>query len=144
MEAETMTDLSTTVSRVIAAPRKRVFDAWLDPEMMARFLRGTPDTTVTRAECDPRVGGRFLVMMQTDRDLPHEGTYKEISRPDRLVFTWESAHSTVEDSTVTLTFSDVEGGTLVELTQVRFANEGVRDGHTKGWSHILEKLAEAV
>lgn len=80
-------------------------------------------------------------MMHTDRDLPHEGTYKAIERPDRLVFTWESPHSTMEDSTVTLIFTEVDGGTLVELTHVRFVNEGVRDGHTRGWTHILENLA---
>jgi uncharacterized protein YndB with AHSA1/START domain len=141
---ETMTDLSLTVSRVIPAPPERVFDAWLDPKMMAKFMMGMPGTTVPKVETDPRAGGRFLILMRTDRDLPHEGTYKEITRPRRLVFTWESAHSTVEDSTVTVTFAEADGGTLVELTQVRFASEGSRDGHKAGWSYILDLLAEAV
>lgn len=143
MTEMTLDDLTLTVSRLIPAPRERVFDAWLDPKMMARFMTGMPGTTVPRVETDPRVGGRFLVVMRDDKDIPHEGVYREIARPERLAFTWESPHS-VEGSTVTLAFAEAEGGTLVTLTQVRFFDEARRDGHRAGWSYILDRLAEAV
>ena len=74
------------------------------------------------------------------KDLPHTGTYKLIDRPNRLVFTWES-HASRDDSEVTLTFTPGTGGTLVTLTQVRFLGEDQCDGHRKGWTSILEKLA---
>ena len=124
-------------------PAERVFDAWLDPQMMARFLMGMPGTTVPRVETDPREGGAFLIVMRTDKDIPHNGVYREIRRPERLEFTWESPHS-IDGSVVTLTFAEAEGGTLVDLTQVRFFDEARRDGHRAGWSHILDRLAEAV
>lgn len=143
MNDMTLDDLTLTVSRLIPAPRERVFDAWLDPKMMARFMAGKPDMTVPRIETDPRVGGAFLIVMRTDTDIPHKGVYRDIRRPERLEFTWESPYS-VDGSVVSLTFTDAEGGTLLELTQRRFLDEARRDGHRAGWGHILDRLAEAV
>ena len=135
-------DLTLTVERVIDAPAEKLFDAWLDPETMKRFICPF-DTTVPSAFSDAHEGGRFEVMMRVNgKDLPHTGTYKEIDRPNRLVFTWES-HASRDDSEVTLTFTPGTGGTHVKLTQVRFVGEDQREGHRKGWTSILEKLATA-
>ncbi|MEQ8292075.1 MAG: SRPBCC domain-containing protein [Roseovarius sp.] len=136
----TDTDLTLTVERVIDASPEKLFDAWLDPETMKRFIC-PGETTVPSAFSDAHEGGRFEVMMRVNgKDLPHTGTYKEIDRPNRLVFTWES-HASRDDSEVTLTFTPGTGGTHVTLTQVRFHSEDQREGHRKGWSSILEKLA---
>ena len=133
-------DLTLTVERVIDAPAEKLFDAWLDPETMKRFICPF-DTTVPTAFSDAHEGGRFEVMMRVNgKDLPHTGTYNEIDRPNRLVFTWES-HASRDDSEVTLTFTPGTGGTHVKLTQVRFVGEDQREGHRKGWTSILEKLA---
>lgn len=138
------TDLKMETSRKINAPRERVFDAWLNPEMLARFMTPGPDMTVPEAKTDPREGGRFTVVMRAgDQDLPHSGTYRTIDRPNRLAFTWESPMSTVEGSTVTIDFDEVDGGTNVHLTHVRFQSEESRENHQKGWGRILESLASA-
>ena len=134
-----MTDLSLTCRRLIKAPPEKVFEAWLDPAMMSRFMSPGPDMHVREARSDPRVGGRFFVMMVGDKDLPHEGTYKEVTRHSRLVFTWEAPWS-APDTTVTIDFTPAPGGTEVVLTQVRFTSEDSRDGHIDGWTGILTKL----
>ena len=139
------TDLKLETSRVINAPREKLFDAWLDPAMLARFMTPMPDMEIPEAKTDGVVGGRFLVVMRAgDQDLPHEGTYKEIDRPNRLAFTWESPMSPIEDSTVTVDFDEADGGTKVTLSHVRFPSEESRDNHMKGWSHILLSLEAAV
>ena len=139
-----MTELSLTTSRVIAAPQDRVFDAWLDPEMLARFMTPMPGTTVPKADNDPVEGGRFDIVMRVgDQDMPHGGTYKEISPHKRLVFTWETPFS-VEGSTVTLDFAPQNGGTEVTLTHVKFPSEEIRDNHAKGWGGILDALDGAM
>ncbi len=148
-EEDEMTDQATELkletSRVIKAPRERVFDAWLDPEMLAKFMRPGPDMSVPEAKTDPREGGRFVIVMRVgDKDLPHAGTYKTIDRPNRLAFTWESPHSTLENSTVTLDFAEVDGGTDVKLTHVRFPSEESRDNHKSGWGRILQSLAAEI
>lgn len=136
-----MSELSTSVSRNIAAPRSKVFNAWLDPKMLAKFMTPMPGTTVPKATSDASVGGRFEIVMKIGEDeLPHSGTYKEITPHERLVFTWESPFS-APDSVVTLDFAEVDGGTDVTLTHVKFPSEEARDNHTGGWTGILEALA---
>ncbi|MDJ0638972.1 MAG: SRPBCC domain-containing protein [Paracoccaceae bacterium] len=141
---DTALELELTCERFIAAPREALFDAWLDPAMLSKIMRPMPAVTITEAVADARVGGRFRVVMTADgKDMPHEGTYKTIDRPNELAFTWESAASTEPDSTVTLRFAEADGGTNVTLQHVRFPSEEIRDNHQKGWTHILEMLAEA-
>ena len=52
-----------------------------------------PESTVrSTAKTDPRIGGTFEILMyqESGKPIPHTGTYKEIDRPRRLVFTWNS------------------------------------------------------
>ncbi len=138
-----MTELSLTTSRTINAPAERVFNAWLDPAMLARFMTPGPGMTVPKAEADPTEGGRFAIVMKAgDDEIPHAGTYLKINPHSQLVFTWESPFS-VDGSTVTLDLSEVDGGTEVTLTHVKFASEETRDNHLGGWGAILEALDQA-
>lgn len=135
-----MTDLSLTVSRNISAPAETVFNAWLDPAMLAKFMAPGPGMSVPTAKTDPVEGGRFdIVMKAGDNEIPHSGTYKEISPHSRLVFTWESPFS-VPDSTVTIDLVEANGGTDVTLTHVKFPDEENRNNHEGGWAAILANL----
>ncbi len=82
-------EYAVTVRREIAAPAEVLFDAWLDAQSLGMWLkpRGVRET---RAETDPRVGGGFRIVMVSDDSFEHTGTYREIDRPRRLVFTWSS------------------------------------------------------
>ena len=134
-----------TVRREIAAPAETLFDAWLDAESLGTWMR--PRTiSETRAETDPRVGGGFRIVMVSDgSDLLHHGTYREIDRPNRLVFTWSSAATDDRDSVVTVTFAPTDSGsTMVEIHQVGLPDEESRAGHTEGWSDALAKLERLV
>ncbi|MEM9341503.1 MAG: SRPBCC domain-containing protein [Pseudomonadota bacterium] len=137
------TDLSLKVTHHIPASPERVFDAWLTPETLRKFI--TPDFTLEQADVtlDPREGGRFdIIMKGTERPLPHWGIYKTIDRPRTLVFTWVSEWS-LEDSTVTLTFTPSGTGTDVTLVHDRFMNDEMRDNHERGWASILRALSTA-
>ena len=137
-------ELALELTRTIDAPKERVFDAWLDPAMLATFMTPMPGVTVPEAQTDPREGGRFLVVMRSgDQDMPHSGTYVTIDRPNRLAFTWESPFSEIEGSTVTLDFADAGTGTKITLRHVRFETEESRNNHEGGWSAILDTLAGA-
>ena len=138
-----MPDLSLTVRRTIKAEPQKIFEAWLDPAMMTKFMSPRPDMVVREARSDPRVGGTFFVLMVGDKDYPHSGTYKEVTRYSRLVFTWEAPWS-APDTTVEIVLTPVAGGTEVVLTQVKFMSEESRQSHTEGWTGILAKLETAV
>ncbi|GGE34428.1 hypothetical protein GCM10011360_22860 [Primorskyibacter flagellatus] len=134
-------DLALKLTRTIPAAPEKVFDAWLDPQVMALFLCPGEGTT-SQVTNDPTVGGRYDILMEGGphgEGVPHWGTYRRIDRPEVLEFTWNSPHAE-PDSIVTLTFKPVSGGTEVTLVHDRFPSDGARSGHEKGWTSILEKL----
>jgi uncharacterized protein YndB with AHSA1/START domain len=135
-----MTDLTLTINRTINASPKALYDAWLDPATIRRFMAGGSDQTVTEARTDPRVGGDFRVVMSSDKEIVHQGIYKDLVPHSLIRFTWESPYSPA-DSEVTIRLVPMAGGTEVTLTQVKFLSEGARDGHKGGWTLILERLA---
>lgn len=137
-----MTDLALEISRHLPFPPERVFDAWLDPKMMQKFLVPASGMSVPEASNNPVVGGRFRVVMQApdmEEGWLHEGEYLEINRATRLRFTWVSGY-TQEDSEVTLTLKPANDGTDLTLKHIRFPSEESRDNHKGGWTLILEKL----
>ncbi len=140
-----MSDFELTVKKIIPAPAKRVFEAWLDPAALAQFMKPGADAGSARAEVDAREGGSFLiVMIAGDKEIPHRGEYKTIDRYKRLVFTWLSDY-TIPDSTVTLDFVEKSANqTEVTLHHVGFPSEDSRNGHQGGWTEILEMLARVV
>jgi uncharacterized protein YndB with AHSA1/START domain len=145
-EEEEMDELQLTVSRKIAAPREKVFNAWLSPKTLAKFMRTSADgLEAARVETNPVKGGRFSIVMVTpEKEVPHAGSYLEIDPHSRLSFTWESPHS-LDDSVVTIDFAALDDGmTEITLKQVKFRSEQSRDGHVKGWTAILDYLGEAV
>jgi uncharacterized protein YndB with AHSA1/START domain len=141
MMTATETDLTLTVTRLIPAAPERVFDAWLDPAKLGQFMIPANGGTCGPVTADARVGGDFLIVMRAGgEDIPHSGTYREIDRPRRLSFTWNSRHA-ARDSLVTIDFAPEGAGTRVTLHHVKFNSEGARDGHVRGWTMILDTLA---
>jgi uncharacterized protein YndB with AHSA1/START domain len=139
-----MSELSLHVSRLINAPIESVFNAWLDPVMLARFMIPGEGMSVPRAEADARVGGRFtIIMLAGDKEIPHSGEYRIIERYSLIVFTWEPPFS-VDGSTVTLNLNEVGGVTKVELDHVRFPDEESRSNHQGGWTAILNCLDQVL
>jgi uncharacterized protein YndB with AHSA1/START domain len=135
-----MTDLTLTVRRMIKASPMAVYAAWLDPATITCFMAGGADQRVTEARTDPRVGGSFRIVMTSDKDIAHQGIYRDLVPHSLIRFTWESPYSPA-DSEVTIRLAPVADGTEITLSQVRFLSEGARDGHQGGWTRILDRLA---
>ena len=140
-----MTELTVNVSKTIHAPIEKVFDAWLNPKLLSKFMTPMPGMPASDVENDGREGGSFTIIMHAGDDkLPHTGKYLEINRPDKLVFTWAS-HSSLDDSRVTLNFTKIDDHeTKISLSQVKFIDEQARSDHEGGWSSILDKLNEVM
>jgi uncharacterized protein YndB with AHSA1/START domain len=146
------------VRRRFQAPREEVFRAWIDPELLRQWLTG-PVGSSPHAEVDARVGGEFKITMTARgakflarllRDESGEfvhlvGRYKEISPPERLVFTmgWQDFPTVDMDrdaSTVTVEFKEDDGGTEVVLTHERQPSRRMRSMHHAGWAGSFRKL----
>ena len=136
-----MNESICSVNSVINAPIEKVFDAWLNPQLLSRFMLPMPGMAQPKTEVEAREGGRFTIYMDVgDQIIPHSGTYLEMERPNRLVFSWESPFST-DGSCVTLNFIAMDAKTTrLELTHVRFIDEQSRANHEAGWGNILSSL----
>jgi uncharacterized protein YndB with AHSA1/START domain len=110
---------------------------------------GPKGFTTVSAEMDVRVGGAWRRRMRSPEGSEHisRGVYREIVRPERLVFTfcWEQggAPGHGPETVVTLTFADLgDGRTEFVLRQEGFATVAGRDDHQRGWSGALDRLAD--
>ncbi len=137
---------SVRVTRRIAFPPERVFDAWLDPRLAAQWLFATPRGKMVRAETDPRVGGRFIfVDRRGEEEVEHTGEYLEIDRPRRLVFTFGVPKYSKDFTRVTVELAPCEGGCELTLTQEvhpGWAHFAFRS--QDGWTKIVEGLAASL
>jgi uncharacterized protein YndB with AHSA1/START domain len=141
-------DLTLVITKEFSAPRERVFDAWLDPKVISQWI-GPRSVKAETQLLEPRVGGRYRIFMRgADGKGPTVGgTYREIKRPERLVFTWawDSDHPHGHkgyETLVTLTFRAVTAGTEMTMRHEIFETKESRDSHNQGWNASFEKLAE--
>lgn len=141
------------LTRIINAPREKVFKAWTDPELLKQWFAPLPWTT-PKVETDVRPGGSSLVVMRgpDTNEFPNYGVYLEVVKNERLVFTdaftkaWEPSEKPF--MTVVLTFED-QGGKTKYTARVRHWTVGDREAHEKmgfhgGWATCAEQLAALV
>jgi uncharacterized protein YndB with AHSA1/START domain len=142
MNANLAVTATVVVRRTIAASTEEIFDAWLDPQAMAIWMR--PGSILsTKAKVDARVGGHYEIVMQSATETyPHTGVYRVIDRPRRLVFTWISRGTEQRESLVTVDFTARDAGTEVVVTHEQLP-EAARPSHNEGWTSALLRLDEA-
>jgi uncharacterized protein YndB with AHSA1/START domain len=133
------------VRRQLGVARERVFDAWLDSESLAQWMRPA-DFTHATVSVDPRVGGGFRIVMEgrTDgRDYEHRGEYLVIEPPSLLSFTWISNATDYQPTVVTIEFHERGTGTELVLTHQRLPGKAM-EAHREGWTDIVRLLEEAL
>jgi uncharacterized protein YndB with AHSA1/START domain len=136
--------VTVKVTHRYSASAERVFDAWLDPKKASQFLFATPTGQMVKAEIDPRVGGKFNFTDRRDgEDIEHVGTYLEIDRPRRLVFTFSVPKFSSVETKVAIDIVAQGAGCEVTLT-----HEGVLPDYATrtqgGWTRILGGLEKTV
>lgn len=132
------------VAKDFSAPTAKVFDAWLDPEMIGQWMFG-PDVReeeIVKLETDPVEDGTFSFAVRRDGELiNHLGKYHELKRPHRLVFTWGIESESEDESVVTIDIESTENGcrlTLVHELDPKWEEYAERT--KESWSHMLDKL----
>jgi uncharacterized protein YndB with AHSA1/START domain len=139
-----------TITREIFAAPERVFDAWLEPSLIAKWMTGVVDgDEVINVRTDARVGGTFsFLIKRSGEPIDHLGEYMEIDRPRRLVFTFDM-HVAAQDpnpdgaTLVTVDLEPTARGTRLTLTVDRLPREQVDRAET-GWTKIIEAIERAV
>jgi uncharacterized protein YndB with AHSA1/START domain len=149
-EASTAADRELVLTRLIDAPREKLYRAWTDPELLKRWFAPLPYTT-PHAEFDLRPGGSTLIVMRgpDGNEFPNRGTYLEIVENERLVFTdaytgdWQPSEKPF--MTVIVTF-EPEAGKTRYTARVRHWSVADREAHEKmgfhqGWGQCADQLA---
>ena len=136
-----------TLRKTVAGPQEAVFRAWTDPDALAAWFGGELARTLSAA-VDLRVGGAYRITLQSgDQVGAVEGVYREVARPERLVYTWSWDRPRAEgrrESLVTVEFFDRGEQTEVVLTHEGLETEESLAFHDRGWSASLKQLGQAV
>jgi uncharacterized protein YndB with AHSA1/START domain len=148
------------IERMFDAPRELVFDAWTRPEYLMQWY-APRSCTIQLVKLDARPGGRFhwCIHNPSFGDCWCVGVYKEIVRPERIVYTLataDSAGNEIEpvqaghdprwprESLVTVTLAEVRGATLLTLEQNVLESLAKHTGAHPSWLQMLDRLAEVV
>ena len=142
-----------SITRDFDAPPDRVFRAWVDPELVVRWL-GPDETTMCLDTWDARTGGsyRYAALRGGEEIARFYGSFHEVRPGERLVqtFTWEGFPDGV--SRDTMTFEDLGDGrtrvvalSVVDTMAGRDAIivSGMETGVVEGYAKLDALLAEA-
>ena len=137
------------MSRLIDAPRERVWAAWADPEQVKRWFAPRP-LTLEIARMDLRAGGGFAMTMRfpDGKAHPFAGVYREVVERARIVWTGEFPGDPKDNIRTEVSFADEGGKTRLTVRQT-FAvltpvNTEATKGARQGWTMTLDQLAETV
>jgi uncharacterized protein YndB with AHSA1/START domain len=142
-----------SLTRLIEAPRERLYRAWTQPDLLQRWFTPRPWTTPV-VELDVRPGGSSHIVMRgpDGSEFPNDGVYLEVVPNAKLVFTdaytraWEPADKPF--MTGIITFADEAGGTRY-TARVLHWTEADREAHEQmgfhdGWGKATDQLVALV
>jgi len=137
-----------TMTRFIRATPEQVYEAFVKPDLLARWQ--CPRGMTSEVTADVRVGGSYRIDMRA-RDGSHHvaiGRYVALESPRRVSYTWawegggpipEGLHTLVEVDLV-----GRDGGTELHMRHSGFNAAAARDGHAQGWASVLNKLNDVL
>lgn len=144
-------DRELTLTRLIDVPRRNLWRAWTEPELLKQWFCPKP-YGVSHAELDVRPGGAGVIVMRSPdgEETPTRGVYLEVIEGEKLVLTdayseaWQPSEKPF--MTTIVTFADEDGGTRYTAT-VRHWSVEDREAHEKmgfheGWNAATDQLEE--
>lgn len=141
----TPSEREIVITRLFNAPRRLVFEAWTTPEHVKHWY-GTHDTTLTHCEIDLRIGGkwRYVVSAPDGNDYGFSGVYREITPPERLVYTEGFERMPGHEALVTVIFEEQDGKTRLTSTllyqSIEDRNAHLQSGMETGMVETLNRL----
>ncbi|MDH7795269.1 MULTISPECIES: SRPBCC family protein [unclassified Beijerinckia] len=144
-------DRELVLTRVINAPREKLYRCWTEPELMKQWFAPAPYTT-PEVKIDVRPGGSSLVVMRSPEgtDIPCPGVYLEVIPNKKIVatdaFTQAWVPSNKPFMTLVLTFEDIGNGQTRYTAVARHWSVEDREAHEKmgfhqGWGTCTDQLA---
>jgi uncharacterized protein YndB with AHSA1/START domain len=133
------------VQRLLAAPAEQVFAAFASRELVAQWLRPSPDVTLTVLAFDFRPTGRyrFAYDLPDGKRMVVSGIFRAIEAPSRIVFSWliepPDEHAGI-DSEVTVLLVPRGSSTALSIRHAKFERADADRRHDEGWRGALDLL----
>ena len=143
-------DRELVLTRLIDAPREKVYRCWTDPALLKQWFAPLP-WTISRVEMDLRPGGTSLIVMKSPegQEYPNPGIVLEAVKNEKIVFTdaytkaWEP--SAKPFMTAIVTFADEGGKTRYTARALHWTVEDRKTheqmGFHEGWGRCADQLA---
>lgn len=134
-------------TRVFAAARERVWQEWTEPERFADWFGGEDcDVPPSTVAMDVRPGGRWRATMfcgPDRREIRWNGEYREVTAPERLVFTITDQPGSDRCELVAVVLTDLGDG----RTEMHFAQRGHQspdeyERAKQGWGTFFKRIDE--
>jgi uncharacterized protein YndB with AHSA1/START domain len=141
-----------TLTRVLHAPRELVWKVWTDPKHLAQWW-GPSGFTNPLCQVDLKINGQLRIDMRGPDGVtyPMDGYFKEITPPERLVFTSLALDDRLQpifENLNTITFMEEGKNTKltlhVRVLQITDGAEVYLKGMEQGWTLSLERLQETL
>lgn len=110
--------IKRSVSKTIDAPAEKVFDHWLIPTLVGKWMFGPAVTDETIVELNNKVrpGGEFAyVVKRNGKNLTHQGEFHRIDRPRQLKFSWSESPQGEDLSQYEVNFEETSSRTQLKI-----------------------------
>lgn len=136
-----------TTTRVLDAPRERVWREWTEPDAFADWFGGKEsEVPVDSVEMDVRDGGEWRATMfagPARHEIQWSGEYLEVDEPARLVLSITDEVPATRYDLVTVELNDLgDGRTEMVLSQRGGMTPEEYDRAKQGWGGFLDRMAE--
>jgi uncharacterized protein YndB with AHSA1/START domain len=146
-----LSDREVLLTRIFDAPRKLVFRAHTDPDLIPQWwgLRGNT-TIVEKMDVRPGSTWRFIQRDAEGNEFAFNGEYREVVPPERLVNTFEFEGTPGHIILDTSIFEELpDGSTKLTATSLfetvgdrdGMLNSGMESGSNESWDRLVELLA---
>lgn len=135
------------IKRRLAHAPEKVFAAFANAELVARWLTPSPDVRLTVIDFDFREGGsyRFAYHVPGATTVIVGGSYSVIQPHSRIVFSWvieaPDEHAGIESEVSVAITQDGSGCELV-IRHEKFGRTDAIERHAAGWRGAVDQLTE--
>jgi uncharacterized protein YndB with AHSA1/START domain len=134
-----MNSENVSLSFNFLAPPEIVFDAWVNEDLIHKWLFVGPTSEIINVMIDLRVNGKFSILeleKSNNEHIDHYGEYLEISKPNKLAFTLSVPKHFPDKTNVVIKIMPEESGCKLTLIETGMSVNLTQES----WKKMLEQL----